>query len=375
MRRRSFAIALIAAISLKNMAGARAAFAGDDDSAMALNLFDRGRELFREERYVDALTEFEAAAKLMRTFGILLNIAECQEKLGRTASAWATWNEARAVASLAKHAEDERTAVERQTALEGRLSRLTILVPSDAEAPDLEVRRDGTKVPREAWGTAFPVDPGSHVVEARAPGRKPETVTVAVLDHADHPSVTLTALKPVDPPPPAPIALTEPAPPPPQAASPAPFAAPEHAAPQPTSPQASASSLPPSAATVSDAPSQGGGQRLAGWFLASLGVACAGGGIGIALIGQHQHDDAVATDLAGNLPQAQNMESESATTKTLGYVTIGGGAALLATGLILVLTAPAGSRSGWASTHAFATLQVTPWASTAGGGALLSRAW
>ncbi len=165
------ALALVLALTLASDLIASSALAGGDERAIALDLFEQGRTLFKEGNYQGALAKFDAAAKVMRTFGILLNVAECQEKLGRTASAWATWREARAVAAQAHSDDDEAMATVRQKALEAALSRLTIVVPSDSDAPELEIRRDGGVVPREAWGAAIAVDPGAHVIDARAPGR------------------------------------------------------------------------------------------------------------------------------------------------------------------------------------------------------------
>lgn len=349
MRGHALAIALALAFPLATALTASPAFAADGDRALALDLFEQGRTFIKSGDYGAALRQFEAAAKVMRTFGILLNIAECQEKLGRTASAWATWREARAVASEAQRPEDERMALEREKGLEVGLSRLTILVSPDADAPDLEVRRDGTAVPREGWSRAIAVDPGPHIIEAHAPGRKSRTLTVSVQGNADSRSVTLTALEKEDTPP----APSVPA-----------------SVPRPTG------ALPTRAGSAGgDTSSTGSGQRLAGWILSGLGVAGVGTGIAVAFVGQGQHNDAVATDLAGNLPQAQTMESNANTTKTIGYITIGGGGAFLLTGLVLVLAAPAPSGQTNASRDEETTVTVRPWASAGGGGVLFSKEW
>ncbi len=63
-------------------------------------------------------------------------------------------------------------ASDKATELEPSLPTLTIVVPSLADEADLQVRRDGELVGRAEWGAAIPVDPGVHVVEARAPGRR-----------------------------------------------------------------------------------------------------------------------------------------------------------------------------------------------------------
>jgi predicted flap endonuclease-1-like 5' DNA nuclease len=79
-----------------------------------------------------------------------------------------------AVASRANaegYSEREREARQRVEALHAKLSFLTVEVDARAGAlPGLAVSRNGVRLGRAAWGTPLPVDPGRHVVEARAPG-------------------------------------------------------------------------------------------------------------------------------------------------------------------------------------------------------------
>ena len=219
MRHSCLVVALLVACPLATATMPRAALAEGGDRALALELFKQGRELVKNGDHARALSKFEAAAKLMRTFGILLNVAECQEKLGRTASAWATWSEARAVASGPTKADDEATAAARQAALEPTLSRLAIVVPSGADLPDLEIQRDGEILPRAGWGAAAPVDPGNHVVEARAAGRKAWRSSSEVRPNADRRTVTVALLEKLEP---VPVVVTPPPPEPPKLPAPAP---------------------------------------------------------------------------------------------------------------------------------------------------------
>jgi hypothetical protein len=341
MRRHAIAAALALTFLLATGLIVSPGLANSDDRAIALDLFEHGRTLFKEGNYEAALEKFEAAAKMMRTFGILLNIAECQEKIGHTASAWATWREARAVASEDHNADDETMAAERQNGLERKLSRLTIVVQSGADARGLQIRRDGGIVPREAWGAAIAVDPGAHVIDARAPGRKARQIDVTVRPDGGRSTATLAALDEEEP---------EPIPVPPAASVSAPVPIP-----------------PPPNANASDS---GSGQRVAGWILGSFGLAGVGTGIGIALVGQSKHDEAVATDLAGNLPLAREMESTANTTKIVGYAILGGGGAFLISGVILLLTAHSPSNSSGSA------LAFRPWVSSTGGvGGTFTEVW
>jgi hypothetical protein len=48
---------------------------------------------------------------------------------------------------------------------------------------ELHELKDGEQLGRALWGTAVPVDPGSHVIEAMAPGKKPFRVVVEIPFH------------------------------------------------------------------------------------------------------------------------------------------------------------------------------------------------
>ena len=289
---------------------------------------------------------------------ILLNLAECQEKLGRTASAWATWREARAVAAEAHKNDDEAMAADRARALEPRLTRLTIVVPPTADLPDLEIRRDGAVVPRAAWGSATPVDPGVHTFEEQAPGRKSRRVDVVVDPGAVGATATMMPLESEA----APVIAVV-APVPPLAAEP--FAR---------------LPLPPQEST-----SGGSGQAIAGWVVGGLGVAAAVAGIAVAVEGQGQHTDALAAATAciaaGHCPTtsaaymaAQSEESSASTTKIEGYATLGAGGALLVTGVVLLATAHSG-RSHASNVALQAAQAVQLRVSTTGAGAGFTMGW
>ncbi|WP_437605812.1 hypothetical protein WMF20_32705 [Sorangium sp. So ce834] len=137
-----------------------------------LALYQAARQLLDAGRVAEACAVLEQGRTLDPTaINLLLRLGECLARAGRTAGAWNVFSEA---AAVAKSAGDRRAAraAALASALEPRLSRITIDVPAAAAAPGLEIRHDGVLIPPAQWGRALPVDPGTHTVEARAPGRR-----------------------------------------------------------------------------------------------------------------------------------------------------------------------------------------------------------
>ena len=146
-----------------------------NDPAAAQALFDEAKRLLAQGNLKEACPKFLASLKLDPAPGAALNLATCYEKNGQTASAWARYIEAASLARQAGQLDREKYAGEQAALLEPRLLRLVIRV---ASAPNgLSVMRDGLPVDAAVRGAAVPVDPGKHVVEARAPGKKPWSIT------------------------------------------------------------------------------------------------------------------------------------------------------------------------------------------------------
>ena len=182
-----------------------------DDAPTALTLFEEGRRLVAEGKLDLACPKFVASEKMVPKVSTLLNLADCYEREGRLASAWARYTEAAAMAQQAGQSDRVAFARERATALEPRLPRLTI-VALHPLAGRL-VKRDGADVLDAALGTAVPVDAGAHVIEVSAPGKRSwsRTITAAGTENT---TVTLPDLEDaLATPSVAPAALVNPAPP------------------------------------------------------------------------------------------------------------------------------------------------------------------
>jgi len=180
-------IALVAAtLFLLTVAAGRARAAPTaDDQALATVLFREGRALLLAGHLSEACPKLEESQRLDPSGGTILNLALCHEQQGHLARAWSEYNEAAIVAR--RDGRNDR-AVEAQAhvaALEPRLSRLTIVVPSAARVEGLRIERDGRELGPGAWSTPIPVDGGEHSVRASALGRDPFVATVAVADEQD----------------------------------------------------------------------------------------------------------------------------------------------------------------------------------------------
>jgi hypothetical protein len=167
--------------------------------ALAETLYRQARELLAAGNYAEACPKFAESYRLDPATGTLLNLAACHEAQGKTATAWIEYSDALAAARREKRDVRVKYAQERMAAIEPKLSRLTLEVPPETDEPGLELWLDGTPVGRAARGVATPVDPGRHVVEAKAPGKKPLRLEVEVLPNADQKTVTIARLESLPP--------------------------------------------------------------------------------------------------------------------------------------------------------------------------------
>ncbi|MBW2457114.1 MAG: hypothetical protein JRI68_21540 [Deltaproteobacteria bacterium] len=164
------------------------------DKAAAESLFQDGKEAMKQGKYEQACGLFAASFDAEPSVGALLNLARCHQQRGMSASAWAVYKDAAAMAARSGQTEREEGARRYAEQLEPKLSRLTITV---AAPPDgLEVTRDGTAVVAATYGKPLPVDPGDHQIVATAPGYESWTTTIAVGDGADQQTLSIPPLEP-----------------------------------------------------------------------------------------------------------------------------------------------------------------------------------
>jgi hypothetical protein len=180
-------------VSLLSVSLPTVARAGEGDMAAARALFVEGRKLVAAGDYAAACLRFADSYKLDPGVGTTFNLADCEEHLGNTASAWLRFLDVAAATKAAGQPDRERVARARAAALEPRVSKLVIKVPTPS--PGIGVRRDGDVLPERLWDVALPIDPGAHVVEATAPGRRKWTATVVIGQTSEQASIVVPALE------------------------------------------------------------------------------------------------------------------------------------------------------------------------------------
>jgi hypothetical protein len=175
---RSAAVGALLALGL--VAPALRAEPSASQRATAEALFRKAAELMDAQQIAEACEKFQASQELDPTLGTMLHLADCYDRAGRTASAWALFQTASQKARLAGQPDRERIAKQRADDLEARLSLLDVKVTPERRIPGMVVSVGGTPVPAASFDTPLPFDPGPRRVEVRAPGYKPWSTMVTL---------------------------------------------------------------------------------------------------------------------------------------------------------------------------------------------------
>lgn len=167
-------------------------------AAQAEVLFNEGRAQMDGGKVAEACALFASSQKLAPAVTTLLNLANCREKNGQLATAWGLFVEAERQtrsntdAATAKY---HAIALERVQRLEPRISKLTISVPTDMRVDRLEILRDGEPVDEPIWNRSLPVDGGTYVISARAPGLAEWSTSITVAVEGDTKTVDIPKLQ------------------------------------------------------------------------------------------------------------------------------------------------------------------------------------
>ena len=174
---------------------------------IAESLFQEALTLMEQGKFREACPKLETSQKLEAKSGTMTVLASCNEQIGKSATAWAQYKEAAALARAQGRKEHMDKASELAAALEPKLSKLQINAQALQGGTPLTVKLDGNVVLEGVLGAAFAIDPGLHTLEATAPGKRSWSIHVEIADKPETTVIAVPALeaeKPPAPPPQAP---------------------------------------------------------------------------------------------------------------------------------------------------------------------------
>jgi len=158
--------------------------APDPKIEKADQLFAEGKALF-DSNLPEACKKFdESLQENPAAIGTLLNVALCDEKLGKVATAVARFSEARVRAKEQGLPEHIHAAEEHIAALTPSIPHLTITLTE--HLPETKILLDDTLLALDALANV-PLDPGDRVIVVSAPARLPyrAKLVVALGEHLD----------------------------------------------------------------------------------------------------------------------------------------------------------------------------------------------
>jgi hypothetical protein len=299
------------------------------DPAAARSLFDEAKALVGSNRAAEACPKFEESYRLDAGIGTQFNLADCYERVGKTASAWSAFLGVAAKASAAGQTSRETVARERAAALAPKLSKLTITVPPASRVAGLSIERDGVSLGEPSWGSAVVVDPGKHRVVASAPGRKRWVGDIEVAPDAGAATLSVPSLELESAKTPAEVVATP-------------------------APTAAVAASPSAEADRGEHSERGRGslQRTGGVVAAGLGVVGLGLGTWFGLSSRSKADDVKGHCVSypsGCDAEGLALNDDAKKAGTLSTVSFVTGGVLIAAGVVLYLTAPSSSQNNVAA--------------------------
>jgi serine/threonine-protein kinase len=322
---------LSCALVLAHATPTRAA-AGDDEKAKAL--FDEARDLAKAGKWAEACEKLEASKKLVPKMLTTYRLADCHERVGRTASAHAGFLTAAELAKAVGDAARQQDAIDRAKLIEGKLSRVVLDLPTDEKK--LVVKIDGAPIPAALTTEKLPLDPGEHALVVTAEGKQPYAVSFHVPPGPAVTTVTVSALDPLD-------GKTEPTKPEPPK---------EVVEPQ------------PAAAPVTDTAPAASPLKTAGFVALGVGVVGLGVGTWLGLSAKSLDRDAEALCTArGCTPEGKQLNDDARSRGNLATIVFSVGAVAAVSGVIMVLVAPSSAPK---------TAAITPWVGAGTGGLQVS---
>jgi len=322
----------------------------------ATQLFEDARVLFERGELASACDKFAESQQLDPQLGTLLHLAACYEKIGKTATAWASFKEAVSVASR-RHDSREAAARAAVAKLEPHLCRLTIAVGAGTP-PDLQVSKNGTSIGSALLGSPMPIDPGDYLLMAKAEGFEDWTKRIAIAPGMPDTRIEVPALIPRST---SSLVATNSQ----QPSSPAPAMLPP------------ATSVQQPQLVTSPKPEDPGlRRRMVGYSLGVVGLVGIGVGIAAGIAKEAKQSDRDSANACSKTfscttldeNKVNQLTNEAKTRATVANVGFVAGGVALAAGAVLVVT-------GWPKSTPSASAQVQPWIGDKSAGFAVGGAW
>ena len=324
----------IALLAAQNPAGAQAV---GQKAGLAETLFQDGKALLEQGKTHEACLKFAASQREDPGLGTLLHMADCHEKEGKSASAWGEFMLATEQARGKGERDREKFAKDHAAALLKQLHKVQINAAE--RPPGFALLLDGESFALDGLGTALPLDPGEHTLNATAPGKKKWFKKVSIAASPGLEPLEVPALE--DAPAPPPVAVVA----------------------------APATPLQGPAADNKEAPASPV-KRIAGIAVGGAGLVLVGVAVYyFATASSRDKDSNDPAQIASN--NSQTLHDQAKTAQTYGFITGGIGVVALGTGIFLIAT------SGGSSAPAKAArgVRVTPLVGADVGGLRLSGAF
>lgn len=302
MSGRRIALALVAVVS----GAAHADPVAPADAKQAASDAREGRALMKARKYAEACPKLEASQKLAPSLVTETELAECDVKIGKIASALAAYRD---VIAREPNSRRRKAAVDLVAQLDQRVPRIIVNVEADAE-----VTLDGVALAATAQGA--PVDFGKHEIVATKPSRAEFHKSVTITDEGQ--VVTINAKLPA-----------------------------VNGAVASTTPAASAGAKPPAPAPAHSSPPDASHRRT--YAVATIGVGGAGLVTGIVFGALARSKWNAAKAICGGSTTCATQDEADAAGKlgaqarsraTLSTIFSIAGGAVAAAGVVLYVTAP-----------------------------------
>ena len=170
-----FAIAISAIWSILVLGAPGAGAEGNPDAA---KLFQEGRELAEQGKHDEACERFARSHELERAAGTMLNLGDCAERAGELRRAWLLFDEAAREYERTGKAGPAKFARGRADALAPRLATVVVRI-AEPRAGGLTVRIAGRAV-APAAEIVERLEPGTVRIEVGATGREPFATAASV---------------------------------------------------------------------------------------------------------------------------------------------------------------------------------------------------